>query len=154
MSSYYKQQGVGLLEVLIAVLVLSVSLLAIASMHSRSLQYNQSAYVRSQVNILAYDIFDRIRANRANIGSYTLAFDDASPTGTDAASVDLREWLANINRVLPGGEASIGCEAIAGTTIQKCETSIRWTEANIFGDVDEDELDAEARSTFTYTTSI
>ena len=154
MSFNNKQAGVGLLEVLIAVLILSVSLLAVASLQSRSLQYNQSAYVRSQVNILAYDIFDRIRSNRAGIVGYSLDFGGNAPGGSSIAAVDITTWMENMDRVLPDAEAKLACSPIASTTIHKCEVSIRWTENNIFGEEDEDALDAEARSTLTYTTSI
>lgn len=149
-----KQAGVGLLEVLIAVLILSVSLLAIASLQSRSLQYNQSAYMRSQVNILAYDIFDRIRSNRPDIASYSLSFGDDAPSGDGIANTDMATWMENMQRVLPDAEAKLSCSLVASTTIHKCEVSIRWTENNIFGEQDEDAMDAEARSMLTYTTSI
>ncbi len=139
---------------MIAVLVLAVSLLAIATMQSRSLHYNHSAYVRSQVNILASDIFERIRANRANLVKYSLAYDAAAPTDTDIASVDMREWLANIKRVLPEAEASLSCSAIGATTIHKCSASIRWEEHNISGEDCEDQPDSEKCPNFTYTTSI
>lgn len=156
MHTYYKQRGVGLLEVLIAVLILSVSLLAIASLQTRSLQYNQSAYVRSQINILAYDIFDRIRANRTNINNYALASGDAAPTGEDMVSVDTREWLESIQRVWPGATASLECALIEGTNVHKCEATISWSEREYIlrdGEPSDDE-DADMNPVFTYTTSI
>ncbi|WP_193907593.1 type IV pilus modification protein PilV [Cellvibrio polysaccharolyticus] len=149
-----KQAGVGLLEVLIAVLILSVSLLAIASLQSRSLQYNQSAYVRSQVNILAYDIFDRIRSNRPDIASYALSFGDEAPSGGGIANTDMKTWMESMQRVLPEAEAELACTPVESDKLHKCKVSIRWTENNIFDEQDEDALDAEARSTLTYTTSI
>ena len=56
-----KQQGIGLIEVMVTVLILATSLLAMAALQSRSLQHNHSAFLRSQANIIAYDIIDRIR---------------------------------------------------------------------------------------------
>lgn len=156
MQTYYKQRGVGLLEVLIAVLILSVSLLAIASLQTRSLQYNQSAYVRSQINILAYDIFDRIRANRTNIDNYALDAGDEASAGTDRASVDTREWLESIQRVWPNATASLECTLIAGTNVHKCTASVSWDERTYILRDDEpsEDEDADMRPTFTYTTSI
>ena len=69
MSPVNKQQGAGLIEVLVTVLILGTSLLALAALQSRSLQYNHSAYLRSQANILAYDILDRVRINRSNMSA-------------------------------------------------------------------------------------
>ena len=66
------QKGFTLLEVLIAVLVLAIGLLGLAGLQATSLRVNQSASMRSQATNLAYDIADRIRANRdaALAGTY------------------------------------------------------------------------------------
>ena len=58
------------MEILVTMLVMAVGLLGIAALQFKGLQYNHDAYVRSQVNFLAYDIADRIRLNRANAASY------------------------------------------------------------------------------------
>lgn len=154
-----KDLGFGLLEVLVSLLVLSISLLAIAGLHSRALQYNHSAYVRSQVNILAYDMFDRIRANRANITNYQLAYSDtlAVPGATCSGSLvqkDTCEWQQHMQMVLPNAQAQLACATVNGDPLYKCDIAIRWTEDNLFGSADNDELDAETRSTFSYSTSI
>ena len=58
------QRGFSLLEVLIAVVVLSIGLLGLASLQATSLRMNQEALMRSQEAHLAYDMIDRMRANR------------------------------------------------------------------------------------------
>ncbi|WP_257286032.1 type IV pilus modification protein PilV, partial [Endozoicomonas sp. SESOKO1] len=58
-----KNRGVGLIEVLISLLVITIGILGMAGVHSSSLQYNQSAYVQSQATFLATDMLDRIQAN-------------------------------------------------------------------------------------------
>ena len=61
-------KGFTLIEVLIAMLVLAVGLLGLASLQAYSLRNTQSAYNRSLATELAYDLADRMRANmRANI---------------------------------------------------------------------------------------
>jgi type IV pilus assembly protein PilV len=153
------QRGVGLIEVMVALLVLSISLLAIASLQTRSLQYNQSAYWRSQANIFAYDIIDRIRLNRVQLTDYDLDFGDEG-AGAGQAATDMADWLESIEEVLPGGEGAIECAAAepaanpASNVPATCTVSVRWVETNIFGEVEEGELDAEARTTFTYVTGI
>lgn len=76
--------GFTLVEVLVAVLVLSVGLLGMAGLQMYSLANTHSAYLRSQATFLAYDIIDRMRANReqAVLGVYDTNFGTA-PTGTD-----------------------------------------------------------------------
>ena len=62
-NSYPSMQGFTLIEVLIAVLVLSIGLLGLASLQAASLKNNYGAYMRSQASILANDMADRIRSN-------------------------------------------------------------------------------------------
>src|SRR5690606_27805074 len=57
------ERGVGLIEVLVTLLILSTTLIALSALQTRSLQFNQGAYFRSQANMLAYDMLDRIRVN-------------------------------------------------------------------------------------------
>jgi type IV pilus assembly protein PilV len=100
-------QGFTLVEVLIAVLVLSLGLLGLAGLQANSLKFNTSAAVRGQATLVAYDIIDRMRANRD--AALAGAYDDAmgiAPTagGTDCqavgstctanqmASYDLNQW--------------------------------------------------------------
>lgn len=145
------QQGATLIEIAITVLVLSTSLLAMANLQTKSLKFNQSAYMRSQANIHAYDIIDRIRINRGadsvNIDDYNIDYGD-SASGSGLIGKDLGSWLANISRDLPGGEGEVEC--VVATRI--CKVSIRWSEKQIFGEKDQD--DDETISEFVYTTSI
>ena len=136
MKFHNQQAGVGLQEVLIALLVLSVSLLAIASLQTRSLQFNQSAYWRSQANILAYDVLDRVRAQ------------------SDNRAAVVAEWQDEVASKIPGGEGEVACAEALDPEILMCTATLRWVEVSIFGEVDAGNLDAEARTTFTYTTAI
>lgn len=95
-----RQRGTTLIEVLIALLVLSVGLLGMAGLQMTSLKSNHSAYYRSQASLLAYDIADRMRANRkaALDGEYDLALSAQTcnpalaPSGSLAAR-DKAGWL-------------------------------------------------------------
>lgn len=118
------QSGVGLIEVLIAVLILGTALLTLTSLQTRSLQFNQGAYLRSQANILAYDILDRIRINRDNATDYDLALTDTAPTGTTTLrDRDITDWLNAVEALLPDGDGSIDCDSD-----NECTINISWTE--------------------------
>lgn len=136
------QSGVGLIEVLVTLLILSTSLLALGAMQNKSLQFNQGAYMRSQANILAYDLMDRIRINLDNMKDYNSA--EAGPASTPVtsplASADIDGWRVNVDRQLPDGKGGVSC-AIA-TNI--CTITITWRELNSSGEEDEDS------TTFTY----
>lgn len=112
--SWLRQQaGVGLIEVLVTLLILSTSLLALGAMQTRSLQFNQGAYFRSQANIFAYDMLDRMRINLANLEAYDsdLAHvpESEAPILTPLAAADLHAWRRNISAELPNGKGGIDC---------------------------------------------
>jgi type IV pilus assembly protein PilV len=138
-----KNQGASLIEVLIAVLILGTALLTLSSLQSRSLQFNQSAYFRSQANILAYDILDRIRINREKATDYDLVLSDTAPTGTTLRDKDLKGWLDAITVMLPGGDGTVDCDAD-----KKCTVNILWTEQLSSATDDNETL------TFTYSSQI
>ncbi len=56
-------KGFTLIEVLIAMLVLAIGLLGLASLQTLTLRNNLSAYNRGQAIQLLYDMSDRMRAN-------------------------------------------------------------------------------------------
>lgn len=76
--SIRSQQGVTLIEVLIALLVLSVGLLGVAALQTNALKANQSSLMRSHATNLSYDISDRMRANRQDAldGAYLTIYDE------------------------------------------------------------------------------
>jgi len=60
--------GFTLIEVLVALLVLSIGLLGLAFLQGQGVKFNTDAYNRSQASLLAYDLMDRMRANRDAVG--------------------------------------------------------------------------------------
>jgi type IV pilus assembly protein PilV len=105
------QRGTTLIETLVALVVLSIGLLGIAALQMTSLRNNRGAHLRSQAATLAYDIVDRMRANRSNaidpgVLPYVVALGSA-PTGATVAALDLQSWKATLALTLPGGDGSI-----------------------------------------------
>lgn len=124
MKNVKHQKGVGLIEVMITVLVLSTALMALAALQTRSLQYNTSAYYRSQANIVAYDALEQMRS---------------SSTLTTVVQPDMEALVES----LPGGEGEIECQA------RVCTVSISWDEPVAEAGGEETE-----RTTFDYTSRI
>ncbi|WP_043767215.1 type IV pilus modification protein PilV [Algiphilus aromaticivorans] len=109
-----RQRGVTMIEVLIAILVLSFGLLGIAGMQWNSLQFNHSALLRSQASNLAYDMSDRLRANRAAARSGDFAAPDFSdpncqgfnPSDASPAN-EVLGWRCQIANLLPEGQGRV-----------------------------------------------
>ncbi|QMU61945.1 MAG: type IV pilus modification protein PilV [Gammaproteobacteria bacterium] len=111
--------GFSLLEVLIAVFILSIGLLGLAALHATSLKANHGAYHKSQATFLAYDMVDRLRANRPQAinGSYNQLITEGDKTGTTLADADVNSWLVNTLALLPSGDGSINCTAAGACTV-------------------------------------
>ena len=62
--------GFSLIEVLVALVVLSIGMLSVATLYVRGLQFSQTALVRSEAVQLAADMADRIRANTTATVAY------------------------------------------------------------------------------------
>lgn len=96
-SSARRQQGVLLIEVLVAILICAFGLLGFAGMQARSTSAEFESYQRSQALVLIEDMVSRINANRANAGDYVSAnlygagsmADCSALTGS---ALDLCEW--------------------------------------------------------------
>lgn len=71
------QSGISLVEVMIALLVISVGLLAVASLQLLSKRSNYDAAQRTTAAQLADDLMERMRANPAALINYV----DATPVG-------------------------------------------------------------------------
>ncbi|MCV6610878.1 MAG: type IV pilus modification protein PilV [Amphritea sp.] len=111
-----RQLGFNLIEVMVALVILSLGVLGMAALQTTAIKQNQSAYMRSQANQLAYDITDRMRANRANLTAYlqkSAGVNTVGCTTTDGCSGsqmaedDLAEWFDAIARELPGGAGEV-----------------------------------------------
>ncbi len=119
--------GVGLIEVLVAVVILSFGMLGIAALQSASLRNSQSALERSQAVVHTYAILDAMRANLdvARIGGYDLnTLTCAAPNAGDLAATDLHEWILALKRDL--GEAACGqvkCGSLA------CRITVQWDDS-------------------------
>lgn len=109
MMQRHTNRGFTLLEVLIAIVVLSIGLLGLAGLQANGMRQNHSSNLRSQATFLAYDIMDRIRANRQTAldnGAYNIDIGD-SPSGSGLEFNDLSEWKTTLAASLPAGDGSV-----------------------------------------------
>lgn len=149
-----KESGFTLLEILVAMLVLSIGLLGLAGLMTTSMRNNLSASHRTQATWMAYDIIDRMRANRASAiaGNYVtglgapVACTVAAPTGSVPAQ-DIAAWKSQLACVLPTGNGSILVTAAARATVV-----VQWNDSR--GIIDSGSLLNQAIKTFTVETQL
>lgn len=142
--------GFSLFEVLIALVVLSLGMLGIAQMLLITHKSNSSNYIRQQAVQSAYDIMDRIQANRQEAlnGNYTasnlVANGTPSPpnapsancstsacSSTQLAAYDTWFWLSTDVAQLPEGCGSITTAVNGLNTI--VTVTVQWNDNPIQG---------------------
>jgi type IV pilus assembly protein PilV len=117
-----RQQGLSLIEVMIALAVFSFGLLALAALMASGLKYNTSALHRSYATSQAYDMADRMRANRKGLGFYIPLSDSVDPecfgtetetscTSEEMAQYDAWQWNRDNLRLLPEGTGTVSLES-------------------------------------------
>ncbi|MDB5934948.1 MAG: pilV [Massilia sp.] len=128
-----KQAGFSLLEVLITMLIVSFGLLGIAGIVITSLKNTQGSYARSQASLLANDIIDRMRANRAVAEAapspYNLTL-TADPTGTGVVFDDLDQWRSALRTSIAAGTGSVNVDA----TSKKVTVTVQWDDSHATAD--------------------
>ena len=136
------QKGSSLLEVLVAVLIMSFGLLSLGGLAAASQQYVKMSQFQSVGMTLASDLSERMRGNVSGFqkGGYvhasaysTEAVTIPSCTGaacTDAemAALDMAEWLKEVRLRLPGGDAYVQRST---TNILATDIWILWVDPNL-----------------------
>ena len=117
-----QQRGFSLVEVLVALIVLSVGLLGIAAMYVETLRANRDALVRTQAISLASDLADRIRSNRLPADNYE------GTGGNPRAIADLADWTTAVATQLPGGVGTVRFRAGTATTPAQYMIEVAWDE--------------------------
>lgn len=125
-------KGVSLIEVLIAIVIASIGLLALAGVNTAAIRYTKMSQYRGTATLLATDIGERIRANRAGAGAYVFNSDFATQatlpsapaklcnvygggipcTAAEVATSDLYSWRLRVREQLPNGSVYIAYQNV------------------------------------------
>lgn len=126
---YKQQNGFTLLEVLVAIVVLSVGLLGLAGLMASSVRNTHSAYQRTQAAWLAYDVIDRMRVNRtaalAAANNYNIPLGTAASASSGLAGPDVTGWKTTLATTLPAGDGSVAVTAATGAAT----VIVQWNDA-------------------------
>jgi type IV pilus assembly protein PilV len=132
--------GFTMVEMMVALVVLSVGMLGVASLFATSLNSGSSAISRMQAISLASDLTDRIRANSTANVAYQAAAANKNCVGgaigavtcapADLAANDLYVWNQQIASAWPGGSGAgtvtVVPDAVAG--LYDYTIRISWKE--------------------------
>lgn len=146
--SQRRQQGVSLIDAMIAIVIFSVGLLAVAALQTVSKQSNFEAIQRTYAASLAYDLFERMRMNKNALSSYvtstTITDETYTPCASGCAAAamasnDLYEWKNNLlgdaERTADGSVGGLlsptACLSGPGTTGQYTLTIVWRGQARI-----------------------
>ena len=130
-ASQRSQRGVGLIEVLVAVLVLSIGFLGMAAMQVKALSTNNDAMARSMVTVASYSILDAMRADRASAidGNYNVSFTASTcpAVGSTLASRQLNQWCGELRaRLGDSAKGTVACAPMWSTA--NCKITVEFDE--------------------------
>lgn len=138
-SNRLPQSGFSLVEVLIALVIMSIGMLGIAGLYVQSLQAGRTSMFRHHAVTLAGDIADRIRANPRAAAAYDHLANDAGVdnncvtggidcTVGEMAANDIFLWQAQADDTLPGGDVAVTFAVAVGLNPPTYQITISWTE--------------------------
>ena len=154
-----RNSGFSLVEVLVAVVLLSIGLLGLAKLQFWGVRHTGSAYFRTQATQVASEIVERLRANPIGVagGSYELNPDGCKPAVCPISQLDCRgescepEELAafdlnelacgvtgegdqlGVDDLLPDGGMRVSCSDLASGE-KVCRIEVCWSEAEAPGE--------------------
>jgi type IV pilus assembly protein PilV len=158
-SSYRRQAGVGMIEVLVALVISAFALLGLAGLQITSLRFQKTAHFRSLASFSTADIADRMRANVAGSASYVTtdtylanpgatsgACSTTAGTIANVAARDLCEWRLNLKNTVNGGWGEIAGDVVNGFTITVYFNEPSKNDKTTSGVAQENSLDVNCRA--------
>jgi type IV pilus assembly protein PilV len=153
--------GFSMVEVMVALIIMSVGLLGVAKMQALALSSTGSARMRSLAALEAASLASTMRADRGYWTAVTspstvsivngvikqstdpllmqppgTAFQSCVTSGSPCTSVqiaatDLEEWIAGVTAVLPNSTETITCNSAPANTPIGCQVVLSWNENQV-----------------------
>lgn len=154
--SMIRLAGFSLVEVLVAVVILSIGMLGLAKLQFWGVRHTGSAYFRTQATQTANEMVERMRANPIGVaaGRYSINGGDCAPVACDVtwpncrdsactpeqlAEFDIREVAcgpsgendgAGLDDLMPEAGMRIRCETAAAAGNKLCLVEVCWKESD------------------------
>lgn len=130
-----RTRGSSLMEVLVALLIMSAGLLGLVALQARTLHASVEAVQRMQAVMLAQQMLDLMRVDRraASLGAYDTGSaarcDPAQFNGSTLAQLHLRTWLATVKSQIGQPADTTTCIRAGCTGSDLCQVEIRWVDS-------------------------
>lgn len=132
-KSKLQQNGILLLESLIAIVLISVGMLALIGLMARTTANIGSVGYRDQASMLAVSMIDQLRERRslavagdASVVSATISAETCA--GRSAATV-VGIWRTQVACALPSGAGAVNVDA----TSLRATVTVRWDDSRVVG---------------------
>jgi len=132
-----RQAGVSLIELMLAMLVLSIGLLGVAGLQSTTIRNSYSSQQRAVAITLATSMAERIRANStaAAAGGFALTKTCTIPSaGGGIVSYEVNAWMTEIKSSLGRAADTSSCGQITYSNANRTYTvSVFWDDSRALG---------------------
>lgn len=155
MRSIKGQQGVGMVEVLVALLLLAIAVLGFVALQVRAASAGGEAFERTQAMAIAQDLAERVRLNPSQMTFYATDSSWAASASTDTcetadcsvqelAQYDIGQVMNSAATMLPNGQIQMAeCEGSGPGNVFHC-IYVSWNDtAPTMGDGDTDCVTSE-----------
>lgn len=133
----HRQAGISLIELMLAMLVLSIGLLGVAGLQSTTVRNSYSSQQRAVAITLATSMAERIRASAAVAagGNFALSKTCAIPSaGGGIVSFEVNAWLTEIKSSLGRASDSTSCGQITYNAGNQTYTvTVFWDDSRALG---------------------
>ncbi|HET7774229.1 MAG TPA: type IV pilus modification protein PilV [Burkholderiaceae bacterium] len=145
--SMSRQAGLSLIEILVALVVLSLGAIGVAGVQLSTIKFNQVSQQRSNAVQLATSLTDRMRSNMPGVGAGNYVFNfpyaaipgnvPAAPncgapcTPQQLASLHLNQWLTELAAALPEGRGTV--TQIGAGVGSPYRVTVMWAEKDLTG---------------------
>lgn len=128
-----RQAGFTLVEVLVAVVIFSVGVLALVKLQANAIRMSTDARQRAEATFLADQLLARMLiADPASAASFNHKADGTvrcAPTGAASTQPLVTEWLAQVTATFPRASASAQQIIVAGDPANEVTVRLCWKNA-------------------------
>lgn len=123
MRNYFSGRGFSLIEVLVSLVVISISFLGAMALHATALKEGQVSFYRNYASTISQSVLEQIRAQPNLASTYTI-------TSAASATTATSDFKNSITNLLPAG--SKGAITVDDST-RMVKVQIYWSESKVAG---------------------